>query len=60
MEKLSRPYGASNQTESSWPDALSEAHRGFTMAFMEQAQQREEAVISQFLAAKVYRADAMR
>jgi hypothetical protein len=27
MERISRPYGASSETESSWPDdALSEAH----------------------------------
>lgn len=33
-------------------DWLSEAHANFILAYVEQAQAREEAVVSQFLAAK--------
>jgi hypothetical protein len=54
MEKASvyQPFGASSHTESSWPDALSEAHRGYVLAYIEQVQAREAAVIEGFLAAR--------
>jgi hypothetical protein len=49
MEKLNRPYGASSQTESSWPDALSEAHTRYILSFMEVEQQKQEAILAAFL-----------
>jgi hypothetical protein len=51
MERISRPYGASSETESSWPDdALSEAHSRYILSFMEQEQVRQQAVLTAFLA----------
>jgi hypothetical protein len=42
-------YGASSQTESSWPDALSEAHTRYILSFMEVEQQKQEAILAAFL-----------
>ena len=49
---MSQIFGISSETESSWPDALSEAHRDFILAYIEMEQAREEAVVRQFLAAR--------
>jgi len=40
-------HGISAETESSWQDFLSDTHRGFILAYVEQAQAMEEAAISQ-------------
>ena len=42
-------YGASSQTESSWPDALSEAYTRYILSFMEVEQQKQEAILAAFL-----------
>jgi hypothetical protein len=44
------PYGISAQTESSWEEFLSSAHRQFVAEYIDAAQIREAAVIDQFLA----------
>jgi hypothetical protein len=49
---MERPFGMSNETESSWPDALSEAHANFILTFMEAAQAHEAAVIERLLESK--------
>jgi hypothetical protein len=46
------PYGISAQTESSWEDCLSDAHLEYVLTYLEQVRAREEAVVSQFLAAR--------
>jgi hypothetical protein len=46
---LTRIFGISPETESSFEDFLCEAHRDFILAYIEAAQAREEAVISQLL-----------
>ena len=35
--------------EIDWPDALSDAHRGYMLAYLEQEQAREEAAINEWL-----------
>lgn len=54
MEKpdIYRLFVASQETESSWPPSLSEAHTAFILAFIEAEQAKEEAAIDQFLAAR--------
>ena len=49
---MPQTFGISGQTESSWPDALSDAHRGFMLAYIEFEQVREAAVIDHFLEAR--------
>jgi hypothetical protein len=44
-----RPYRFTREAESSWEDFLSEAHQNFILAYIEAAQAREEAAISQLL-----------
>jgi hypothetical protein len=45
-------FGISRETESSWENFLSETHRLFVLEYLERTQAHEEAVLSQFLAAK--------
>ena len=47
---MERPFGMSNETESSWQEWLSEAHANFILAYIELQEQRERAVIDSFLA----------
>jgi hypothetical protein len=47
---MPQTFGISCEIESNWPDALSEAHRGYILAFMESEQTREEALINSFFA----------
>jgi len=49
---MPQTFGISSETESSWLDALSEAHAYFLLAFVEQEQACEEAVVNDFLAAR--------
>lgn len=46
------PFGISAETESSWEEFLSSAHRQFVAEYTDAAQIREAAVIDQFLAGK--------
>ncbi len=46
---LPRSFGMSEETESSAEEFLSRTHRAFILAYIEQAQAREEAAISQLL-----------
>lgn len=45
-------YGTSQETESSWADALSDLHQAYILSFIKNDQAREAAVLSQFLAAR--------
>jgi hypothetical protein len=47
-----QPFGMSDQTESSWPDALCEAHSQFILAYVEMRQSQEEALLADFLERK--------
>jgi hypothetical protein len=47
-----RLFGVLPETESSWSDALSDAHARYIFSYREQEQQRQEAVLAEFLAAK--------
>jgi len=49
---MARLYGISTETESSWPDALSELHQAFILSFVEQEQAKEATVIEAFLASR--------
>lgn len=50
MPSIPRLFGCSLETECSWPQ--SEAHAAFVLAFLEAEQQRDAAIIDQFLASK--------
>jgi hypothetical protein len=52
MSAMPQTFGISSEVETNWPDALSDAHRGYVLAYIELEQAREEAVVSQFLAAR--------
>jgi hypothetical protein len=49
---MMRAYGISSETESSWEECLSDAHLEYVLNYLEQVRAREEAVVSQFLAAR--------
>lgn len=46
---LPRLYGISLDTESSWEECLSSAHRQFVLEYLEAIQAKEAAIIDQFL-----------
>ena len=48
---MPQTFGISTETESSWTDALCDAHARFILEFIEREQAREEAVVTQFLKA---------
>ena len=53
MPNINRLYGVSEETESNAEQWLSQAHTAFILAYVEQQQACEEAVISRFLASNV-------
>lgn len=52
MDAMPQVFGIAAETESSWPEWLSETHIQFLADFCQRAQEREAAVVNQFLAAK--------
>lgn len=52
MIRLARVFGHSDQCESSWEECLSWAHRDYIIDRVRQDEEREQAVIDEFLAAK--------
>jgi hypothetical protein len=50
--RFNQLFGLSPEMESSWQDALSEAHRNYILAFIEREQATEAVAIDQFLAWK--------
>ena len=49
---IPRQHGMSAETESSWEEALCEAHSQFILAYVEMKQAQEEAVLADFLEQK--------
>jgi hypothetical protein len=49
---MPQTFGISCETESNWPDALSDAHLEYILNYLEIVRAHEAAVIDQFLAAK--------
>ena len=52
MIRLNRVFGFSDETESSWAECLSNAHLGYIVDCVAREEQREQAVIDEFLASK--------
>ena len=50
MEKpdIYRLFGCSPESESSWPQSLSELHAAYILAYIEMEQAREERAINEF------------
>ena len=45
-------FGISLETESSWEEFIADTHRLYLLEYLERAQAREEAAVSQFLGAR--------
>ena len=51
---MPQTFGISCEIESNSPDALSDAHRGYMLAYIEFEQAREAAIIDQFLMTRIH------